>query len=207
MPPKERPDPHRRAREQTKMRSNPINGNTPQQTIMYPIASISTPTPNVFLPPEVLEDRNLRRINREARMKANMERRRDRLDIIVRPPIIPVIPTPTPVMPPPPPARPPPPAPAARPARPNRITSNRPGSRKFEITARANNNKNPSVVPLIPPLTNNKNYDFITPPIDNLKTDDSTTIESATVTKDNQNLYLIGGTALIAFLVVAMNKR
>ena len=124
MPPKER-DPHRRAREQTKMRSNPINGNTPQQTIMYPIASNSTPTTNVFLPPEILEDRNLRRTNREARLKANMERRRDRLDIIVRPPIIPVIPTPTPtpVMPPPP-VRPPPPP---RPARPNRITSNRPG--------------------------------------------------------------------------------
>ena len=196
-----------RSRAQEERIREQINNNVPVPAIDFKIVTQESqpPTPNVFLPPEVLEDRNLRRVNREARLKANMERRRDRLDIIVRPPIIPVIPTPTPtpVMPPPP-VRPPPPP---RPARPNRITSNRPGSRQFEITARANNyNKNPPVVPLIPPLVDNKNYDFITPP-DNLKTDDSTTIQSATVTKDNQNLYLIGGTALIAFLVVAMNKR
>ena len=151
-------DPHRRARELTKQRSNPIIAN-PQKSIMFPIANISTPTP--IVPPEILKDRNLGRTNREARLKANMQRRNewnDRFDIIVRPPIIPALPPPPTI----PPVRPPP---APRPARQNRIISNRPGSRKFEITARANNNnKNPLVIPLIPPLADNKNDDFITPP-------------------------------------------
>ena len=49
---------------------------------------------------------------------------------------------------------------------------------------------------------------IITPPIDtsttNLKTDDTSSLTTPT---DNKNLYLIGGAALIALLVVAMNKR
>ena len=49
---------------------------------------------------------------------------------------------------------------------------------------------------------------IITPPIDtsttNLKTDDTSTLSTPT---DNKNMYFIGGAALIAVLVVVMNKN
>ena len=62
-------------------RPNPINNNNnnPPANIVYSIVSQSQPPPPTqFKPPPETEDRNLRRINREARMKANRERRNNR---------------------------------------------------------------------------------------------------------------------------------
>ena len=114
MPPT-RDDPHRRQR-QVNQRNNPINpisGTIPQQSILFPIASNPTQTPSIFLPtpdilvPTDLSDKNIRRINREARIKANIERRGNNPNIIPPhiipvkpPPIIPVIPPVAPVIPP-----------------------------------------------------------------------------------------------------------
>ena len=55
------------------------NINTPQPDIFYPIVNekpLQPPTP--LQPPPETEDRNLRRINREARMKAHNERRNNK---------------------------------------------------------------------------------------------------------------------------------
>ena len=58
---------------------------------------------------------------------------------------------------------------------------------------------------ITPPPDDFKN-EIIVPPQGDLKiTDDSTTLKSEI--KNDKNLYLIGGAALVAFLVVAMNKR
>ncbi len=55
------------------------NINTPQPDIFYPIVNEKPPPPPTPLqPPPETEDRNLRRINREARMKAHNERRNNR---------------------------------------------------------------------------------------------------------------------------------
>ena len=145
------------------------------QSVIFPIVNNSAPTPNIFLSPEIIEEKNLRRINREARMKENQERRNNNRNNI----------RPAPILPP-------------RPPRPQR-----PGPIKTD-----NNIINPPIIPVIPPLfTDYKNTDIIIPSNNNSKIDESTTIQSATITKDNKNLYLIGGTALVTFLVIAMNKR
>ena len=159
------------------------------QSVIFPIVNNSAPTPNIFLSPEIIEEKNLRRINREARMKENQERRNNNRNNI----------RPAPILPP----RPP------RPPRPIKIISNTPDPIKLDIPIKTDNNIiNPPIIPVIPPLfTDYKNTDIIIPSNNNSKIDESTTIQSATITKDNKNLYLIGGTALVAFLVIAMNKR
>ena len=143
---------------------NPINNNnSPPANIVYSIVQPSSPAPPTSLqsptpikPPTETEDRNLRRINREARMKANMERRNNR-QLQTKPNVF---------LPPP------------------------------------NNIKND----LITPPPNNIKNDIIPPPIDNLKTPDDTTNLKPEI-KNDKNIYLIGGAALVAFLVIAMNKR
>ena len=58
---------------------NPINNNTPPPNILYTIVNPATkPQPTPLKPPPETEDKKLRRINREARMKANQERRNNR---------------------------------------------------------------------------------------------------------------------------------
>ena len=184
------PDPHRRARELTKQRSRAqeerirqqLNNNVPVPARALKIVTQESQTPR-NLTPEIIAERNLRRINREARMKANNERRANiirqpsralptrpsRRPPVNNPPVVPVIPP---------------------------------------IVNNPNNNKpnNPPVVPLIPPLVDNKNYDFITQP-DYSKRDELNSIDNAIVpNKDNKNLYLIGGVALVV-LLIATKKR
>ena len=141
-------------------KSNPINNNinTPPTDILYPIVNETPqPPPTPFPTPNEVNNsilRNLRTIDREARMKQNQLDRE---------------------------------------------------ARKREREERKNliETKPPPVVPVIPPLNN----EIIVPPQGDLKTpDDSNTLKDATVAKDNTNLYLIGG-ALVAFLIIAMNKR
>ena len=157
--------------------SNPINNNnnTPPPDLLYPIVQPSQPPPPTPFPtPDEVNNiisRNLRTINREARMKQNQldrEARKRQREESKKQTIVPVIP-PQPVVP----LIPPPP-----------------------------------VVPVIPPLNNNFNSDnkndIIIPPQGDFKFDDSTTLKPI---KNDKNIYLIGGTALIAFLVIAMNKR
>ena len=157
-----------------------------RQNVIFPIVNNSAPTPNIFLSPEIIEEKNLRRINREARIKENIERRNNNRNNI----------RPAPILPP-------------RPPRPIKIISNTPDPIKLDIPIKTDNNIiNPPIIPVIPPLfTDYKNTDIIIPSNNNSKIDESTTIQSATITKVNKNLYLIGGTALVAFLVIAMNKR
>ncbi len=214
-------------------KSTPINRELRMKQINErKINKTATPTPPIIPiippppPPPVVPVRppqpNRNRPNRIISNRPVPKRKNNPPVVPVIPPIIPGLPTPPPiipVIPPPQIIKPPqiiqtppiiqPPPVRKPPPRPNKIISNRPGPRKLDIPTRTHN-KNPQVVPQIPPLitnnTNNTNTDIITP-IDYLKTDESTTIQSATITKDNKNLYLIGGTALAAFLVIAMNKR
>ncbi len=115
------------------------------QSVIFPIVNNSAPTPNIFLSPEIIEEKNLRRINREARIKENIERRNNNRNNI----------RPAPILPP----RPP------RPPRPIKIISNTPDPIKLDIPIKTDNDIiNPPIIPVIPPLfTDNKNYDFIAP--------------------------------------------
>ncbi len=149
------------------------------QSVIFPIVN-STPKP--ILSPEIIEEKKLRTINREARMKENMERRINNRNNI----------GPTPIILPPKPPKPPRP----------------PRQQRPEPIKTDNNIINPPFVPVIPPLfTNYKNTDIIIPSNNNSKIDESTTIQTATTQKDNKNLYLIGGTVLIVGLIIASNKR
>jgi hypothetical protein len=155
---------------------------TPPPNLLYPIVEPSQPPPPTPFPtPNEVNNiisRNLRTINREARMKQNQ------LD---------------------------------REARQRQNQLNR-ESRKREREERKKQNLIETKPNVFLPPDNIKN-DIITPPPDNFKNeiivppqgdlktpDDSNTLKDAKITKDNKNIYLIGG-ALVAFLIIAMNKR
>jgi hypothetical protein len=140
-------------------KSNPINNNinTPPPDLLYPIVNETPPPPPTPLQPS--EDKILRTIDREARMKQNQLDRE-----------------------------------ARKREREERIKPN--------VFLPPNNIKNDIITP---PPDNFKN-EIIVPPQGDLKTpDDSTTLKSSI--KNDKNIYLIGGAALVAFLVIAMNKR
>ena len=186
----------------TKLKNLNPPGNTPPPNIFYPIVQQSTPTT-----PNEESNRELRRINREARMKQNQLNREAR-QIQNKPP----------------------PIKTAddiaekelrrinREARMKQNQINREARMKQNQEnkeARKKENlidtKPPPIppsdlVPLIPPFNNFNTDKYVyLPPIDILKDGNDNIITTPTKPKID-NLYLIGG-SLIAFLVIAMNKR
>ncbi len=163
MPPPGHRQPLRDRPNANRRRHDPINNNinTPSPDILYRIVNETPPPPPTPTPLQPSEDKILRTIDREARIKQNQldreARKREREESI-----------------------------------------------KPNVFLPPNNIKNDIITP---PPDNFKN-EIIVPPQGDLKTpDDSTTLKDAKITKDNKNLYLIGGASLIAFLIIAMNKR
>jgi hypothetical protein len=175
-------------------KSNPINNNinTPSPDILYRIVDETPPPPPKPLqPPSATEDRNLRRIDREARMKAHNERRNNRQPPRQRP------------------VRPPP-------TKPNVFLP--PDNIKNDLITPPPTKPN---VFLPPFNNNDKKIDAIPPPIDNLKTPEDIvfipTPDDVNKLYDNpfpkgtgnnpQFLLLTSGSLLVVGLIIAMNKR